>query len=380
MVKALLLIARWIAKAHDRWCASTATRRPLAVEVAVLKERLERAHAENDLLRARLERIEPRRRPHYRPWERLNILWHQARYRLSNAATAKAFMVSLQALVNWHRDAAKIERTLVEGRTPLERASDLVGALVVRLKAEWPSWGSRRVAGILARLGVAASRSTVQRILRRPRAPAPTRNAVRRRHGPLVPKRAKHIWFLDFTRVGSVLRSVHVGAVVDGFSRKVLAIAVAPHEPSARFAVTLLREAIRRYGPPTWIVTDHGTQFTAHLFMHVLSTHGIRRRYGAVGRKGSISIIERFWRSMKAEHAHGLSLFCPLPHIRARLRAYATWFNAHRPHQGLGQRTPDEVFTGRSRPPVSLPLRARLDVEHLDGNRDLPILRLRRAA
>lgn len=74
MVQALLRIARWIGAAHGRWCATTAARRTLAVEVAVLKERLERLRAENELLRARLGRTEPRRRPHYRPWERLSIL------------------------------------------------------------------------------------------------------------------------------------------------------------------------------------------------------------------------------------------------------------------------------------------------------------------
>jgi hypothetical protein len=118
MIRPLFLIARRIAAAHDRWSAATATRRPLAVEVAVLKQRVERLRAENELLRARLGRIDPRRRPHYRPWERLSILWHQARYRMSLAATAKAFMLSFQALVNWRRDAAHIERTLVDGRTP----------------------------------------------------------------------------------------------------------------------------------------------------------------------------------------------------------------------------------------------------------------------
>ena len=49
--------------------------------------------------------------------------------------------------------------------------SDLVRELVHRLKAEWP--GTRRIAGQLARLGVKASRSGVQRILRRPREPEP---------------------------------------------------------------------------------------------------------------------------------------------------------------------------------------------------------------
>lgn len=380
MIKALLHIARWIARAHAQWCASTATRRPLTVEVAVLKERLARAHAENDLLRARLGRIEPRRRPHYRPWERLDILWHQARYRLSLDATARAFMVSVQSLLNWAKDAAQAEHQLVDGRTAIKRPSDLVAALVLRLKREWPRWGTRRVAGVLAKLGLAASRSTVQRILRRPGKPAPAQAQLRGTRGPILAKRPQHIWFLDFTRVGGLLRSVRVGAIVDAFSRKVLAIAVAPKEPSAAFAVALLREAIRRYGPPTWIVTDKGTQLTAAEFIRALQLHGIRRRYGAVGRKGSISIIERFWRSMKAEHAHGLNLFRPLDSIRARLRAYVAWFNAHRPHQGLGGRTPEEVFTGRVRVVKAVPLRAVLEVEHIDENRDLPILRLRRAA
>ena len=83
---------------------------------------------------------------------------------------------------------------------------------------------------------------------------------------------------------------------------------------------------------------------------------------------------------MKTEHAHGLALYRPLASIRTRLRAYATWFNAHRPHQGLGNRTPDEVHTGRSTKPTSVPLRAALEVRNMDDDRNLPILKLRRAA
>lgn len=268
----------------------------------------------------------------------------------------------------------------MDGRTPLKRASDLVAALTLRLRREWPRWGTRRLAGVLARLGIAVSRSTVQRILRRPGTTAPAPSIARRAHGPLVAKHPKHIWFLDFTRVGGQLRSVRVGAVIDAYSRKVLAIGVAPHEPSARYAVFLLRDAIRKFGPPTWIVTDHGKQLTAHMFMRVLRPHGVRRRFGAIGKSGSIAVIERFWRSMKREHAHGLNLFRPLVSIRARIRAYATWFNGHRPHQGLDGRTPDEVFTGCLSTPHSVPHAATLKGVHIDGDHELPVLRLRRAA
>jgi hypothetical protein len=62
------------------------------------------------------------------------------------------------------------------------------------------------------------------------------------------------------------------------------------------------------------------------------------------------------------------------------MRAYVRWFNAERPHQGLGQRTPDEVHLERDTRALQVPLLAALAVSHVDGERDLPVLTLRRAA
>src|SRR5262245_52748052 len=377
MLRALARVADWISRAHDGWLAVVARVRPLHAEHAALRARFDRLREENDLLRARLRRLAPHRRPHYRPWERLRILWHQTRHRLSLEATARAFVVSVQTLVNWKNDVASARGRLVRTRRPLNALPDLVADLAHRLKREWPAWGTRRVAGVLARLGVAASRTTVQRMLRRrPRRPA--RALSDGRHAPLVAKRPGHLWFVDFTRVGGFLRSVVVGAVVDGFSRKVVAVAVAPRQPSASFAVRLLRVAVRESGAaPTWVVTDRGRQFTSRAFARAVSRSGARRRFGAVGRKGSIAVIERFWRSMKGEYARGLLLCRPLRSIERRLGAYAGWFNAHRPHQGLDGRTPDEVHFAVSTRAKSVPLRAAVEVMHLDSDRQLPVLRLR---
>jgi len=63
MVRALILVAREIALAHSRWLAGLARRRPLAAENAALREAVERQRAQIDLLRARLLRLHPRRRP-----------------------------------------------------------------------------------------------------------------------------------------------------------------------------------------------------------------------------------------------------------------------------------------------------------------------------
>ena len=94
MHQALILIARAIALGHDHWRRSVGRRLSLSGHLTVLEERVSRLQAENALLRARLIRVPARRRPRYRAHERLEILWHAARYRMSVTATARAFAVT----------------------------------------------------------------------------------------------------------------------------------------------------------------------------------------------------------------------------------------------------------------------------------------------
>ena len=101
------------------------------------------------------------------------------------------------------------------------------------------------------------------------------------------------------------------------------------------------------------------------------------RRYGAVGRKGSIALIERTWRSMKQEYVRHLLLHRSIRALEARLRR---WHNGHRPHQGLGQCTPDEVHCGREPRRTCNVTAGALSVRFLQGDHRLPVLRLRRAA
>jgi len=375
MTRALILIAGWMERAFEEWIATL--RRPLAAEVAALRERNERLRAENELLRLRLERVDPHRRPHYAPWERLAILWHRSRHGLSVEATARAFVVCVNTVTNWLAAVEAGVRRLVSTREPMNRLGDLVRELAVRLKAEWPRWGSRRIAGQFARLGIQASRSSVRRMLRR--GPPRPRNLARARQGPLIAKHPGQIFLIDFTWVRSFFRSVVVGAVVDAFSRRVLAVRVCRQEPNAAFACRLLREAIGRHGKPRWVVTDRGVQFTSLAFAACLRRRKIRHRFGAIGRKGSIAIVERFWKSMKAEVAVEWLPWFPLRAIERKLSGYTTWFNSERPHFGLGYRTPDDVWFGRTLPRSRRLRRGVLTVDCVAGDASLPILRLRAA-
>ncbi len=118
MHEALILIARAIALANDRWRTTIGRRRPLSGEIAVLEERVQRLEEESTLLRARLLRVPPRRRPHYRRNERLDILWHAARYRMSVTSTALAFGPTRQTIITWRRVSRRKAPRLLPGQPP----------------------------------------------------------------------------------------------------------------------------------------------------------------------------------------------------------------------------------------------------------------------
>ncbi len=376
MNRALLLVAGWIGQGVALWLS--APKRPLADEVVALRERLEKLRTQNELLRARLGRIEPHHRPRYAPWERLQLLLHRARYGLSIEATAKAFLVTHQTVINWLKEAESGLQRLVRARTPMNALPDLVREVALFVKGQWPRWGTRRIAGILAGLGLSASRTSVQRMLRRP----PPRGRHLGRGGrarPLRPTRPRQVFVVDFTRVGGFFRSVVVGAVLDAFSRKILALRVSSGEPDAAFACRLLAEAIRAEGRPTWVVTDRGTQFTARRFKAFLRRRRIRRRYAAVG-DANLARIDRFWRTLKTEAMAAVFLFRPLRAIERQLQLWGCWYGRERPHAALGLRTPDDVHEGRRGRAGRRLQTAVLEVGFMDPERRLPVLRLRRAA
>lgn len=371
MNRALLLIAGWVGRATAVALASL--RRPLASEVAALHERLEKLREENELLRARLDRIDSRRRPHWEPWERLRILLHRARYGMSVDATARAFVVTGQTVLHWLREVESGVSRVVRTRAPLNALPDLVGEIARYLKRQWPRWGTRRIAGILANLGMKGSRTSVQRVLRQP----PPRGRDRR-HGRASSIRARHVghaWVVDFTVVRSFFRSIVVGAVLDAWTRKVVALRAWGSEPDGKAACLLVRDALRGSAGPTWVVSDRGTQFTSTRFRSFLARHGIRRRYSGVG-DANLARLDRFWRSMKEEYARGLFLFRPVPILERQLRDYVRWHGIGRPHQGLGQRLPADIHDGARKRRVRRVDRGLLEVACIGGDSRLPLFRL----
>jgi hypothetical protein len=147
-----------------------------------------------------------------------------------------------------------------------------------------------------------------------------------------------------------------VGAVaVDHFSRNVLGFAVFLKQPTSAEIQRFLDRAIGNVGrAPKHLISDKGTQFWRDSFKNWCARRRIRPRFGAVKKYGSISVVERFIRSMKSECTRRLLVPITLDAVRRELALYVVWFNEFRPIQALGGRTPREVYEGL-RPANAMP-------------------------
>src|SRR5206468_9838241 len=85
--------------------------------------------------------------------------------RLLPRARWSAFFVTPATLLRWHRQLLARHWTFSHARAGRPPIDAEIRALVLRLAAENPTWGHRRIQGELARLGHQIAASTVWKIL-----------------------------------------------------------------------------------------------------------------------------------------------------------------------------------------------------------------------
>jgi transposase InsO family protein len=395
-----------------------------------LKQKNDRLRQELVLLKeemrikdARMLRIPAQRRPHYPPIERLAILELRAARGWSLSQTARHLLVTTATVCSWMgRLDEEGPRAIVQIREPVNKFPDFVAYIVRRLKALCPSLGKVKIAQILCRIGLHLGSTTVQRAMEekpRPR-PTPISSCFPR---AVTAKRPNHVWHCDLTTVPTSLGfwtswfpfslpqrwpyCWWIAVAIDHYSRRAMGIAVFESMPSSLEIRQFLGRAIHAAGtPPKHLIADHGKQFTADAFRKWCDRRGIRQRFGAVGKYGSIAVVERFIRTLKTECTRRLLL---IPYQRTALRRelslYVDWYNGYRPHDTLDAATPDEIYFGkrpacreprfepRKRWPRGSPCarpraavrgrrgdRLELEVRYLAGRRHLPIFTLKRAA
>jgi putative transposase len=154
--------------------------------------------------------------------------------------------------------------------------------------------------------------------------------------------RPNQVWSADITYVRLARGFVYLVAVIDWYSRKVLAWRVSNTLDSG-FCVDCLGQALQDFGIPEIFNSDQGCQFTSEAFTGVLKRHGIAISMDGRGRALDNIFVERLWRSVKYEDVY-LKGYAGVPELLLGLASYFEFYNAERFHQSLGYLTPDEVY------------------------------------
>lgn len=253
-------------------------------------------------------------------------------------------------------ELAGVARATFYGRQTVCEESEedlLLCGLIDEEYTRRPFYGSRRMVVFLGRQGYGVNRKRVQRLMRlmglAGMAPGPSTSVPHPTHqvypyllrGLLV-CRPDQVWSADITYIRLSHGFVYLVAIIDWYSRRVLAWRISNSQDTT-FCVDCLEDALSRGGKPDIFNSDQGSQFTSAAFTGVLKRAGIAISMDGHGRALDNIFVERLWRSVKYEDVY-LKGYCTVPELTRGLAEYFAFYNGERPHQSLENQTPNTVY------------------------------------
>jgi putative transposase len=236
---------------------------------------------------------------------------------------------------------------------PVPEAELTIMRRIDALHLDYPFAGSRMLRDLLRGEGVVIGgemvrtmmrRMCIEALYRRPNTskPCPGHKIYPYLLRGLAIERPNQVWAMDITYIPMARGFVYLAAVVDWFSRRVLAwrVSITMEVDSCLEAV---EEALARYGKPTIFNTDQGSQFTSTVFTGLLRESGIAISMDGRGAWRDNVFVERLWRSIKYEEVY-LRAYDTVAEARTLIGRYLAFFNSKRPHSSLGARTPDRAY------------------------------------
>ena len=145
----------------------------------------------------------------------------------------------------------------------------------------------------------------------------------------LAVERPNQVWAMDITYIPMARGFVYLAAVVDWFSRRVLAWRVSI-TMEVDFCLDAVEEALARHGKPDIFNTDQGSQFTSAAFTGLLLENGIAISMDGRGSWRDNVFVERLWRSLKYEEVY-LRAYETVAEARRLIGRYLDFFNTKRP-------------------------------------------------
>ena len=215
-----------------------------------------------------------------------------------------------------------------------------------------PFYGSPRMTDWLGDLGWVVNEKRVARLMRvmglQASVPGPHTSRPHPEHRiypyllrDLEIERPNQVWCSDITYVPMRRGFLYLVVVMDWFSRYVLTWELS-NTLEVQFCVEALEQALGMSRPEIFN-TDQGAQFTSAGFTGKLQNAGIRISMDGRGRALDNVMVERLWRSVKYEEIY-LWDYADGTEAWQGLGRYFPFYNTERRHQGLGRKTPAQVY------------------------------------
>ena len=215
-----------------------------------------------------------------------------------------------------------------------------------------PFYGKRKMVKFLQDEGYAVDRKRVRRLMQRMGLetiyPKPQLSQVGSppvRYPYLLRgvsiDRIDQVWSSDITYIRLARGFVYLVAIIDWFSRFVLAWELSTTLDTS-FCLEALDQALRAARPEIFN-TDQGVQFTSQDFTERLRSAQIRISWDGRGRALDNVFVERLWRSVKYEEVY-IKDYQTVSEARGGLNQYFQFYNYERYHQSLHYQTPFAVY------------------------------------
>lgn len=216
-----------------------------------------------------------------------------------------------------------------------------------------PTHGVLQMQDFLVALGFIMNIKRIRRLLRKMGIMAiyPKRNLSKLGHAKYIRpylirglkiERSNQLWEIDITYVAMAKGFMYLTAIIDVYSRYVVAWDVF-NSLDAENSLSVLKMAIEKHGKPEIINSDQGSQFTCALWTEYAESMDITISMDGRGRATDNIYIERLWRTVKRDYIY----ICPADNgteLFKGLKSFFDYYNNKKRHQGIQRCIPASLY------------------------------------
>jgi putative transposase len=155
------------------------------------------------------------------------------------------------------------------------------------------------------------------------------------------------VWVSDITEIKINKKPVYLCAILDLFSRKIIAHQVSRKCNTRLTLLTFDLAMENRETKPHMFHSDRGVQYTSEVFQAYLRKKEISQSFSAPGYPYDNSVMESFFANFKKEAIYLRQAFRTIQDYIKHVNEYMNYYNTQRYHNGIGLLTPkrkEEIY------------------------------------